>query len=289
MLPKIAVVPLLLLSTSCTRSHAFTVQFQPAKITLDQACLQYPDTLARRLFSSVPRREYAVDYVSCQFSSEIVLLQGASSSGKSALMKLILGQEEATSGSVVVDSTQVRAAQPIWLADKPPLDNKRTVRSILENQSTTTGSRSVIQKQMAGVFADWLQLVDVFRKTPAELSPSENYRLRLGEACLQSCLAHIQEDVVLVDQSTLLLPAPILLLDEWLDLETSDCSKKVEEALITMVRATGAVVLCATHKPHLWKQLQTPAKWTSQMTLCRGQILTFQQQQKEEEKEEAAP
>ena len=81
----------------------------------------------------------------------------------------------------------------------------------------------------------------------------------------------------------LTLPAPILLLDEWMDFETRESSSKVEDALMQIVETTGGVVLCATHKPNLWKKLELPTERTSQMAMCRGEILTLRQHKQSEQ------
>lgn len=274
-------------STSSLLASSYDVDFLPSRVSLDEACLQYPVTLARRLFSSVPRREFAVDHVSCCFSSEVVLLQGASSSGKSALMKVILGAEEATSGKLNVETActdgdpaalQV-VAKPVMLADKPPFDNKQSARAILEEQARHDLPKELnddsrkLDSRLAEAFAYLVQLDgSQCSKTPSELSPSENYRLRLAEACIQSSAP----DSVLSEEKVV-LPGPILLLDEWMDFETRDSSSKVEVALLEIADTTGAVILCATHKPNLWKKLESATELTSQMTMCRGEILALRQ------------
>ena len=266
-----------------TTPPAEVIEFVPSTVIVDQVSLQYPVTLARRLFSSVPRREFAVDNVSCRFSSEIVLLQGASSSGKSALMKVILGQDKATSGTVSIECSNLQEqsddlwnAKPVMLAEKPPFDNQRSIRTILQVTPHKLGLETT---KLEEKFAQ-LVLLDakLWDKKPADLSPSENYRLRLAEAAMDSCLANFIPSSSRTDKLVLLLPAPILLLDEWMDFETRDSSSKVEESLLHLVETTGAVVMSATHKPHLWKKLESPTLQTSQMTMCRGQILSLKQQ-----------
>ncbi|CAB9510859.1 (ABC) transporter [Seminavis robusta] len=265
--------------TSLTSDVLTIPLFERAHVTLDQVSLQYPVTLARRLFSSVPRRDYAIHNVSLELQSEIVLLQGASSSGKSALMKLMAGHEEKpTSGSIHKRSTAV----PIWLADKPPYDNQNTVQELLERETQLSfdlneeKSRPFV-KTVISTISTMLQLDPQHQQqTPAQLSPSENYKLRLALACLQSSLPRL-----LLHDATIVIPAPILLLDEWLDLETQAISSKVQEALLHLVTGSGAIVVCATHKPHLWKKLTVTTPQTTQITMCRGEILTLQQKQEQ--------
>jgi len=296
-----------------------TIRFVPSQLVLQDVSLQYPATLARKLFSSVPLREYAIDHVSCRLESEIVLLQGASSSGKSALMKCIVAscganernknknknessRHKPTSGRVSIPN----GARPILLADKPPFLNQHTVQTFLHNKCqeclsstlslfvpdyypTTTETISSIVE----VFCRLVHLDDpsLLAQTPSQLSPSESYRFQLALACLESSLSGLDDQAQHHDSSGIndeatshhlvFLPAPIVFLDEWMDFETRDSSCKVEEALLHLVQETGAVVLCATHKPNLWNQLAcVTSKITSQMTMCRGKILTLQQQPK---------
>jgi ABC-type lipoprotein export system ATPase subunit len=279
-----ALKPAALPFASSTTAVATSIHFEPSQVTLDQVSLQYPDTLARRLFSSVPRRDFAVRNVSLTLEQEIVLLQGASSSGKSALMKLIAGQEKPTSGSAKIRGS----ATPIWLADKPDHDNQSSLQSLFEKEAKQfielTPQNLRLHNCIPNIASTFSRLVHLdpdsksFQKTPAQLSPSENYKIRLAIACLQSSLPGLQWSGV----NNLTLPAPILLLDEWLDSETRETSSKVEQALLELVQSTGAVILCATHKPNLWKKLVVTesSEYTTQMTMCRGAILTLLQRPK---------
>ena len=99
--------------------------------------------------------------------------------------------------------------------------------------------------------------------TASELSPSQVYRCRLGEAYLESSMG---------DYST----CPILLLDEWLDKETSTVVQKVQPSLEALAHR-GAIVVSVTHKPHLYN-LSTTANnekhLIRQVTLSRGRILS---------------
>ena len=129
--------------------------------------------------------------------------------------------------------------------------------------------------------------------TPAQLSPSEQYRLELVKASLES----MQLRGSCVDRSNVngnttgdtttaldLLPAPILLLDEWLDRETSVVVRAVQDAIECLCHETGAVVISVTHAPERWQTISASAsaggnrhRYRSSMTLCRGEILSFRQ------------
>jgi ABC-type dipeptide/oligopeptide/nickel transport system ATPase subunit len=137
-------------------SIKINIRFVPSQVKFQQVSQQYPETLARRLFSSVPRREFALHNVSFTLQSELALLTGASSSGKSALMKIISGVETPVQGSVHIqclwsapDPTQTQSqprqvqwvAQPVYLEQRPSVDGRRTVRQILCQQK-----ESILQK-----------------------------------------------------------------------------------------------------------------------------------------------
>ena len=70
------------------------IRWIPYSITIKNVCYTYPNTYSvwRKLTSSVPRRTLAIDNLSVEFCSGIFqLIVGASSSGKSTLLQLILG------------------------------------------------------------------------------------------------------------------------------------------------------------------------------------------------------
>jgi ABC-type cobalamin transport system ATPase subunit len=116
-------------------------------------------------------------------------------------------------------------------------------------------------------------VLDIFglslHRKALELSPSETYRCRLAEACLQSML-HSINTTSPPQKETLLFPAPILLLDEWMDTETSTVVQNVQPSLQQLVER-GAVIISVTHKPHLY---QTTNERISRITLSRGAILS---------------
>lgn len=95
----------------------------PSRILFQSVHVQYPTTLVQTLFSSTPRREYAIKNVNLQLgvtSSPITFFVGSSSSGKSTILKLILyhqyqqqqqrGQTniyKPTQGTITIDSSFV--------------------------------------------------------------------------------------------------------------------------------------------------------------------------------------
>jgi hypothetical protein len=141
-------------------------------------------------------------------------------------------------------------------------------------------------------------------QTPLQLSPSQSYRLALVTACLHSSMANLNLSVLVdadvdVDilfpttaadgvtdtdstgeRRTVSLPAPILLLDEWMDNETTEIIQTVQRGLEQLAAGSGccgcggggggggAVIVSATHKADRWK------KPYSEVVLSRGQVLS---------------
>ncbi|KAL7568451.1 hypothetical protein ACA910_012163 [Epithemia clementina (nom. ined.)] len=77
------------------------------------------------------------------------------------------------------------------------------------------------------------------------------------------------------------VPAPFLLLDEWLDRETSVVIQSVQQSLQALIQETGAIVVVVTHYPERWKHAVVPGtatKTTSETTtrriiLSRGKVV----------------
>ena len=76
------------------------------------------------------------------------------------------------------------------------------------------------------------------------MSTSELYLCQLVEATLENLMILPDQD----DAESIRIGAPILLIDEWLDAETSMVVKNVQRKLQAFADC-GAVVICVTHKP----------------------------------------
>jgi ABC-type lipoprotein export system ATPase subunit len=324
-------------NTAAPSINSINIQFLPSQVKFQEVSQSYPVTLGRRLFSSVPRREFALQNVSLSLQSELILLSGASSSGKSALMKIVSGVETPVQGSVHIQCQQhddfndtpppcLRSwmiAQPIHLEQRPSVDSRRTVRQILsqneesiikklqralvvssnsmsnnkQQQQSESSSRIFFESVLNALTAELCSCFDLstttnnnnhnndvtawMDQTPLQLSPSENYRLHLVTACLQSSTANLVgasaidiDDLLSTDDTTTLkrtvsLPAPILLLDEWMDTEPTEIVQTVQRGLEQLAKASGAVIISATHKADRWK------KPYSEMVLSRGKVLSW--------------
>ena len=202
------------------------------RISIDNLSKQFPTNVWRTLTSSVPVREYALKSISLVAESELILLVGASSSGKSTVLQCILQG----STSIALSDPSV---QPIYLDRKP--DSPTFQKPI---RDTITGTNDIDR---------WNSILELdLSLTFSELSPSQVFKYALLQACCGQCSNN---------------SAPLLLLDEWMDKETSAVVRKVEESLVQMAEQ-GAIIFCVTHKPELF------AKSHRKITLCRGEILS---------------
>ena len=193
---------------------------------------QFPTTIWRTLTSSVPVREYAVNSVSLEAESELILLVGASSSGKSTILKCIL---EGSSSIELSDQNVL----PIYLDQKPynyRQSNNQAIGDILTKKDTAKYWSQVLNLDLSIRCSD--------------LSQSQVYQYALVQACCASSRT-----------------TPLLLLDEWMDQETSLVVQRVEQTILRLTEH-GAIIFCVTHKPDLF------AKWHRRITMCRGEILS---------------
>jgi energy-coupling factor transporter ATP-binding protein EcfA2 len=134
-------------------------------------------------------------------------------------------------------------------------------------------------------------------KTLSQLSPSESYRYSLAVACLESVMGSLQLVAISPQQQEqvpeqsgdhsddtnghqtsnvlrIVLPAPILLLDEWMDTETSLVVRNVQPSLERLVER-GGLVLSVTHKPQLYtNNLGSNNDNKKPLTFCRGVIIS---------------
>jgi energy-coupling factor transporter ATP-binding protein EcfA2 len=219
-----------------------SLSLKPSSIHFRGVSQSYPETLFRTLFSSVPRRQFAVQNLSFEIhSGDFLLILGASSSGKSTILRLVQKLEIPISGTILLNSTST----PVYLDSKPECTNQNAVESHYLSHETT---RSLFGALICNAIG-----LDVQKKL-SDLSPSEVYKYGLLVACLESI--HWQDPC-----------APIILMDEWMDLETSIVVHKVEDAIEKLNKEFGIVVMCVTHKPNLFRNPHLC------YTMCRGEIL----------------
>ena len=243
------ILSLWIVLTLLRQQNSISFQFVPSRISFHHVSQSYPDTLLRKLLSSTPRRDLALNNISfCFESNSFHVIVGASSSGKSTILRLLNGMETPISGHVKVESTSI----PIYLEGKPAYhhNSRQAIDGILRQHYNDKSIR--IGLEIANILS--LNVT----KRPIDLSSSELYKFGLLDACLKSVISEEGEDVC----------GPILLLDEWLDRETSSVTHKVEEAIVALTMQIGAIVLYVTHKPNMLKGSHKC------ITMCRGEILS---------------
>ena len=314
--------------TSKTKTTTPIIEWIPTRIEFEGVYRSYgqPD-LWRKLTSSVPRREFALQDLTLAFGNidptknsnndgiendneserdgsvrntedSLCLLLGASSSGKSTIFRSILeaaAEEKYEKASSNSNSKEFGSAgnQGTLEIRQLPLP-KQTLKSKTPTTTTTTtpkpillDDRGEVNEAHSGQPKKTLgeAWVDCFRETTetindgsndetndvaaflvetlaatifdldpnallADLTPSEKYRFCLGKACIQSSSFGCASSSDNID--SILLPGPILLLDEWMDVETSAVVRKVQPSLHKIVEELNGIVLSITHKPELY-------------------------------------
>lgn len=237
---------------------AWNLIFIPSKVELNSVNHRYPESFMRSLFSSIPKRDYSIDDLSIKFQGEFSLLVGRSASGKSTVLNLIAGTIPPLEGSVKNTSKQ-----PILLDAKPDCyDERNTVMGRIKNSNKSEIDGSLMD-EIATTYAAFLTLSkEQLFGLPSQLSPSGQYLFGIACACMESC------DICIKENSDVLISAPILLLDELLDRETSSVASVVGKGLQNLAR-NGGTVLMATHRPEYVK-----AHADRVITMSSGRILT---------------
>mmetsp|Transcript_30511 Transcript_30511/g.74100 ORF Transcript_30511/g.74100 Transcript_30511/m.74100 type:complete len:423 (+) Transcript_30511:59-1327(+) len=360
------------------------IQWGRSCLELHSVNLSYKQTLWRKLTSSVPRRDYALQSITLSIKggghgsgvsdgsiescgqqqqsstkSSFILLVGASSSGKSALLKVLSGSQSPTTGHVrqwtdaetgkrsATASTTTTSKENIVQAKRIILDDRtqystsarqKSLQERLEqrlepyyhadvaaeqkNTMKVAASRRIIEDvaEACGLVSSSSSSSKskpsstrsttkpssllILQKSPTELSPSEYYKFRLAEACIDSSCSNglvCSDDPIHDDDddddnekttttSAIKIPGPVLFLDEWFDVETSEVVQNVQPTLERIVQKLNGIVICVTHKQHLFDltTATTKRKETSQdlpsenkhgritrITLSGGKILSI--------------
>ncbi|KAL7439661.1 hypothetical protein ACHAXM_007545 [Skeletonema potamos] len=274
-------------------SNAFelAIPARPSLVHIENVAQQYPLTLMNKLFSSVPKREYALKDINLIFGKDddgVILLVGRSASGKSTMLRLMAGIELPTQGCVSIDGRTtaqlllngknkgVKSGMPTWikvgkisecvqpviLDGKPDFDDSLPV---MERVIKMGLDEDMAQSEvLARDFVTLLGLDGQSSLLPSELSPSEQYLFSMACGCMKSVAPAIKKN----DNDDTGIPYPILLLDELFDTEVPSTVEKCNKGITNLIKC-GAVVISATHRPNYFTGMSSRV-----VTLSGGKVLT---------------
>lgn len=259
------------------------VNFIPSTLETSGLTQSYKVTLMNKLFSSVPKREFAIEKVSLAFGdgpnanptrrNNFSIIKGSSGCGKSTYLRLVSGTESPKLGSVKLNNCNIydttnealsKIPKPVIVDSK--LDCYNDKASVIDQIQSSCPSKvglDIISKSFASI----LGLSDEeLQSLPRDLSPSAQYLFGIVCACVESSYDTIQSN-----DDTIELQSPILLLDELADFETSIVARKVGHGLSNLAD-NGAIILCATHKPDFYREYADRV-----ITFSLGRVLTDEQ------------
>ena len=188
----------------------------------------------------------ALDKVSLDIErGEFVFIVGTSGSGKSTLMKLLMHEEVATSGSVVVNGKDVtklkanevpylRRALGVIFQDYRLLEDKTVYENVAFAMQVIEAPRRIMQRSVNTVL-DIVGLRDKYKSFPAQLSGGEQQRVAIARAIVND------PKIVIADEPT-----------GNLDPETSWDIMDIFQR----INAAGTTIVMATHDKTIVDQMQ---------------------------------
>ena len=188
----------------------------------------------------------ALDKVSLDIErGEFVFIVGTSGSGKSTLMKLLMHEEIATSGSVVVNGKDVTKLKPkevpylrrelgVIFQDYRLLEDKTVYENVAFAMQVIEAPRKIMQRSVNTVL-DIVGLRDKFKSFPSQLSGGEQQRVAIARAIVND------PRIVIADEPT-----------GNLDPETSWDIMDIFQR----INAAGTTIVMATHDKTIVDQMQ---------------------------------
>jgi len=169
---------------------------------------------------------------------EYVVIMGASGSGKSTLLGLLAGLDTPTSGSIIVDGTEISQLSEDRLADLRGSKIGFVFQSYQLIPTLTAEENVLLPAELAGengaqatrrarALLDTVGLGDRREHYPVQLSGGEHQRVALARAFMRR--------------------PPILLADEPTGNLDSANGRQVLELLLTLNRQEGATLVLVTH------------------------------------------
>jgi energy-coupling factor transporter ATP-binding protein EcfA2 len=263
---------------------------RPSCIAAVDTTLKYPVSIMSRLFSSVPKRHFAVERINISFGHAInplspslvdddddgiILLVGRSASGKSSLLRLLAGIEKPTDGCIVMGGS----ARPVILDCKPDFDDSlnvmdrivqvgaaiQTQKIGLQNNSTTREDLTLLRKLAEDIVSLLMLSNEQLFAMPSELCPSVQYLFGIACACMTSMALQCIHDPIRARDDGIYYP--IILMDELFDTEHPSIAENCGKGVLNLVRA-GGVVISATHRPGHFRGMACRT-----ITLSGGKVL----------------
>ena len=188
----------------------------------------------------------ALDKVSLDIErGEFVFIVGTSGSGKSTLMKLLMHEEIATSGSVVVNGKDVTKLKPkdvpylrrslgVIFQDYRLLEDKTVYENVAFAMQVIEATRKIMQRSVNTVL-DIVGLREKFKNFPSQLSGGEQQRVAIARAIVND------PRIVIADEPT-----------GNLDPETSWDIMDIFQR----INAAGTTIVMATHDKTIVDQMQ---------------------------------
>ena len=188
----------------------------------------------------------ALDKVSLDIKrGEFVFIVGTSGSGKSTLMKLLMHEEIATSGSVIVNGKDVTKLKPkevpylrrklgVIFQDYRLLEYKTVYENVAFAMQVIEAPRRIMQRSVNTVL-DIVGLRDKLKSFPAQLSGGEQQRVAIARAIVND------PRIVIADEPT-----------GNLDPETSWDIMDIFQR----INAAGTTIVMATHDKTIVDQMQ---------------------------------
>ena len=188
----------------------------------------------------------ALDKVSLDIErGEFVFIVGTSGSGKSTLMKLLMHEEVATSGSIVVNGKDVTKLKPkevpylrrslgVIFQDYRLLEDKTVYENVAFAMQVIEAPRRIMQRSVNAVL-DIVGLRDKFKSFPSQLSGGEQQRVAIARAIVND------PRIVIADEPT-----------GNLDPETSWDIMDIFQR----INAAGTTIVMATHDKTIVDQMQ---------------------------------
>ena len=193
-----------------------------------------------------PNGVVALDKVSLDIErGEFVFIVGTSGSGKSTLMKLLMHEEIATSGSVVVNGKDVTKLKPkevpylrralgVIFQDYRLLEDKTVYENVAFAMQVIEAPRRIMQRSVNTVL-DIVGLREKFKSFPSQLSGGEQQRVAIARAIVND------PRIVIADEPT-----------GNLDPETSWDIMDIFQR----INAAGTTIVMATHDKTIVDQMQ---------------------------------